>query len=400
MGSFAVDQVKSDGSVALAPDRTLSEAEKTELLVRALPGATTEMFGGQRVVRWRDQVLLKKQVTHLGRTWATFKKRIQIPPSWVDVHSKAQAAGLVPRFIGIYHHGDVTVFVDFDPRTYVRRKANNSAAHVATNDLFQAQTSGAFTRQDRRGNALTSIRADQFAAYLQGRPARVDPRLEVLGQFNEEFMTGERLDALDVVKQMHADRWPDAYQGEWPGFYLECRLDAFLRGSGITSLVEYQKNKTGGLDYDLVFRASGNVDYFGDLKASSSSRADAPGNDARDLEQCVKNFGRFWYVIYEHETWHSRDNGNRATVEWNEWRRSVGRWRKGRDYDPLSYASRFKEAVQFQRMFVLELNVANFHAALGDFAQGQQQGGASRALKVKIRKRDIDNFLIYSSPSA
>ena len=32
-----------------------------------------------------------------------------------------------------------------------------------------------------------------------------------------------------AVQEMHAATWPDRFQGEWPGFYLEYRLDTFLR---------------------------------------------------------------------------------------------------------------------------------------------------------------------------
>ena len=399
MGSIAVDQLNPDGSVTQAPDRTLTEAEKNSLLVRSLPGAYTEVFEGTRVVRWGGYVLLKKQITHLGQPWPGFKKRIQIPRSWVDAYARAREQGLVPRFIGIYQHDDVTVFVDFDPGTFVRRKANNSAAHVATNDLFQAQVSGTFTRRDTRDNVLTSVRADQLASYLSGLVPATDPRLDVFGQFNEEFIDGARIEALEAVKKMHNARWADAYQAEWAGFYLEFRLDEFLRRQQLLDVVEFQRVKAGGLDFDLVFRGSGAVEYYGDLKASSAARLEAPGNDADDLKQCVKDFGRFWYVIYEHETWHSKHNGDRATIAWNDWRYSIGRWPKNKAFDRYSYASKFKEAVRFQRMLILEVNAANFHVALGDFRQGRQQrGGGARAPKVKIKKRDIDNFLVYSSP--
>ncbi|MEH3077608.1 MAG: hypothetical protein PGN11_13225 [Quadrisphaera sp.] len=48
-------------------------------------------------------------------------------------------------------------------------------------------------------------------------------------------------------------------------------------------------------------------------------------------------------------------------------------------------------------MKVLEINAVNFDLVLGDFRQGVQQGGAERALKVMINKRNIDNFLVFSA---
>ncbi|GAA3670125.1 hypothetical protein GCM10022237_32410 [Nocardioides ginsengisoli] len=400
MGTVVVDQIGSNGALIEDVDTTLSDLKKNVLLIAALPGAEVTRYAGERVIRYRDQVILKKQVTHLGNPWPGFKKRIQIPKTWLDVERHATVDGLVTRFVGIYHYGDVTIFVDFDPTTYVLRKANNSAAHVSTNDLYQAQMHGQFSRVDRNGNRLTSVRADQFAAYLIGGYEPSHPRLDVFHRFNVEFLLDDQIDALDAIKEMHAAAWPDTFQGEWPGFYVEYRLDAFLRGRGLGELVEYQKVKhDGAFDYDLVFKNGDTLEYYGDLKASDVTKHESPGNDAEDIKRCVAEYGRFWYVIYEHLTHHARDNGDRATIAWNEWKRSVG-YRGRKPYDPLSYANRFKESVRFVKMMILEVNEANFHVVLGDFAQGKQPGGASRALKVMINKRNIDNFLIYSETAA
>jgi hypothetical protein len=396
VGNTRVDQIGSDGALVEDVDTRLSGRQKDDLLLSALPGATVERFADQSVIRFRDQIILKKQVTHLGHPWPGFKKRIQIPRSWIDVERQARRASLVVRFVGIYHYRDVTIFVDFDPTTYVLRKANNSAAHVATNDLFQAQTLGLFERTDRNGNRLTSVRSDLLAKYLSGTADAANPRIEVFRHFNSEFLSGERLEGLDSVKEMFAAGWPDRFQGEWPGFYLEFRLDAFLRRHDMHSLIEFQKVKLHGrYDYDLVFRNGAIVEHYGDLKASTTSRNEAPGNDAEDIRRCVEEFGRFWYIIYEHDTWLSRDNGDVATIAWNTWRWSVGH-RPKKVLENLSYAKRYKEAVRFVNMKILEINAANFGVVLGDFRQGKQPDGAARALKVMINKKNIDNFLIYS----
>ena len=400
MGSVVVDQIGPDGALVADVDRTLRESEKNALLLEALPGARVATYAGQRVVRFGDDVILKKQVTHLGNPWPAFKKRIQIPNEWLAAARQTAEDNLRLRFVGIYHYGEVTIFVDFDPQTYLSRKANNSAAHVSTNDLFQAQTLGQFSRVDRNGNRLTSVRSDRFAAYLAGVRAAQDRRLECFERFNTEFLRAGRVEALDAVQQMHAALWPDRYQAEWPGFYLEFKLDSFLRSNGLQDSMDFQKSKRRGLyDYDLVFKSGPRIDFYGDLKASDIAARESPGNDARDLGRCVREFGRFWYVVYEHDTLHSRNRGNLATIAWNEWRRSVG-YVGSKEFNPLSYAGRFKESVDFRRMFVLEVNPANFGVVLGDFNQGKQPDGAARAVKVMINKRNIDNFLIYSQDVA
>ena len=104
----------------------------------------------------------------------------------------------------------------------------------ATNDLYQGQTSGQFSRIDRKGNRLTSVRADEFADYLRDGLAPKHPRIDVFHNFNLEFLDGEKLESLVAVKEMYEASWPDRFQGEWPGFYLEYRLDSFLRTRGLT----------------------------------------------------------------------------------------------------------------------------------------------------------------------
>lgn len=394
MGSLSVDQIDATGRVIQAPDVTLSPTKKLELLLAALPGATRERFAGVDAVRFEEHVLLLKQVTHLGNPWPGFKKRIQIPHQWLAAEAAAREAGLSVAFLGIYHHGPVTIFVDFDPATYVQRAANNSAAHVATNDLFQAQLDGVFSREDRNGNRLTSVRSDVLLDYLTGGVDGRDPRLDVFRGFNTELFDGHRVEAVDAVRAMHDAGWPDRFQSEWPGFFLEYRFDRFVRDQGLGHLTRFQKVKRRGeLDYDLVFANAGQVDFYGDLKASDLSAGESPGNDMADLLACLELHGRFWYVVYEHETWHARDNGDEGTVAWNRLRRDLGH-RPAKPYDDLSYARRFKEAVRWEQMLILEVNPANVDVVLGDFNQGRQPDGSARAIKCMIRKRNIDNFLI------
>lgn len=396
MGYVVVDQIGSDGELLHDIDTTLTPAEKIALLLQALPDGVVERYAGARVVRIEDQVILYAQVTHLGNPWPEFKKRIQIPHRWISVYAAARADGLVPRFIGIYHYRGVTIFVDFDPHTYVRRKANNSAAHVATNDLFQAQTRGFFTRTDRNGNRLTSVRADLFDEYLLVGLKDSNPHVEVFEQFNLEFFDGRWIQAIPAGAEMYEAKWPDRFQGEWPGFYLEYRVDEFLRRTRNDRSVAFQKVKfKGEFDYDLVFKRHETVAFLGDLKASDETKDVAPGNDAADLARCIESYGRFWYVIYEHATTYSRDQGDVPVMEWNEWRRSKGHNQR-KVYDPLSYARRFKASVRFSHMRILEVNQANADIVLGAFNQGRQPSGEARAVKVMINKRNIDNFLIYS----
>ena len=397
MGSEIVDQIGPDGALLHAADVTLSPGRKRELLFKALPGAWSEKLGEHTVVRFHDQVILTKQVTHLGRPWESFKKRIQIPRYWIDLEEQGRARGLRVRFVCVYHHDGTTIFVDFDPATYVKRKANNSAAHVSTNDLYQAQTLGQFSREDKNGNRLTSVRAGELATYLLEGYEEKNPHVQVLDRFSAAFLNGARIEGLTAVQEMHAALWPDRFQNEWAGFYVEFRLSRFLQEHGLRDVVVQKEKRKGEFDYDLRFLRDGVLEHYGDLKASNIAVNDSPGNDAASFFRCLEQTGRFWYVIYEHETWHGRDSGNVSTIAWNEWRRSVGHVARSKTYDPLSYAGRFKEAVRFVRVKILEVNAANVGSVLGDFQGGfRQPDGSLRNGKVMIKKKDIDNFLIYT----
>src|SRR5690625_664824 len=167
MRAVQVDQILPDGSLVLDADSKLPFNQRVAIIGRYLPEVYIQQVEGERVLRFDDQALLVRQVHHLGHPWPGFKKRIQIPRRWVSAYHALSGEGVRVRFIGLYHYRQTTILVDFDPATYVLRKANNSAAHVATNDLFQAQLHGSFTRVDRNGNRPTSVRAAPSPAYLR-----------------------------------------------------------------------------------------------------------------------------------------------------------------------------------------------------------------------------------------
>lgn len=393
-----VDQIASDGSLLQDVDTRLSQRRRHELILDALPGATIESYAGVKSVLYEDQLILSKQVTYLGNPWEPYKKRIQLPKEWGAAFAHARYAGLKVRFVGVYHYGDTTIFVDFEPSTYAGNALNNSSAHVLTNDLFQAQTLGQFSRQDKNANSITSVRADEFGAYLRAG-YEASPHIEILDRFSEDFLDGTKIEGLAAVQEMHHAGWPDKFQNEWAGFYVEFRLSGYLAEHELTHYMVVQKEKRRGeFDYDLrLLDGHGRLEFYGDLKASNIAVADSPGNDAASFFRCLEAYGRFWYVIYEHETWHARDNEHVATTAWNDWRRSVGHVGRDAVYNPLSYKDRYKEAVRFVRVKVLEVNHANVAIALGDFQRNfRQPDGKPRKGKVMIRKSDIDNFLIYT----
>lgn len=401
MGAEKVDQLLVTGEVVHDYDRRLTNEEKFGALEAALPGARRTKHAGVNTVQWNDQVILFKQVTHLGHPWESFKKRIQIPKTWLKAYEEIASQGLQARFVGIYMYDGQSIFVDFDPTLYLQRKANNSAAHVATNDLYQALNHGTFERVDKNFNRLTSVRSNLFSEYISGDFAgATDARFSAFEDLNSTLFTDNFIYGLDAVKEMHAAAWPDRFQNEWAGFYLEFSLARQIATDPARYPVEFLKSKIkGSLDFDLRWRApDSSISFLGDLKASDHKQREALGNDVLSLDEAIRLYGKFWYVIYEHETRHARDFADRATIEWNEWRKAMGHVQR-KAYDQLSYHGKYKESVRFINMKVLEVNEANKHLVLGEFNQGVQPSGAARAPKVSIKKAHIENFLIYQARS-
>ena len=63
--------------------------------------------------------------------------------------------------------------------------------------------------------------------------------------------------------------------------------------------------------------------------------------------------------------------------------------------DELSYGKKMKYSVKHNTFLILEINMAN-KKYVADFNQGKQPSGESRATKILIPEKAINNFLIYS----
>ena len=187
---------------------------------------------------------------------------------------------------------------------------------------------------------------------------------------------------------MRDGEWSKWREAEWGGFYVEYRFCRFLEENDhYTTIVCYVQNKKkdGLPDLDLYFPSS---KFYGDIKSSDIKETSILGNDKETVMSCINRDGRVWYVVYQHETIHDRDvEGNPMT-----------RWRThfiGRDDKPLSYVMKMKNTVTYKKMTVFEINRANCHSVLSDFNQGHQPDGSERKKKVKITKKETENFVVY-----
>lgn len=403
------EQITLDKNLVIAQDQPLSDSQLQQCLTSVLG------IGNSRIVRipprkWVFEYmedgktihLLVRTCTYLGNPHPIFKKRVQLP-LWFNEYTNlmhTERPDVDIRYIGVYHYGDVfhgdnIVFVDFQKDTYLLKKGHNSSAHVYTNDLFQAMTYGVFTKEDKYGNTITTVRKDRFKDYLIGKHIQSSNLFDLFRQFNCGFSFGQWLKALDVIKEMHENEWHQWRQAEWAGWFLEYKFNKFTIEENVTNQMRYvgsSLKREGDLDFDIRFDEA---DFYGDLKASDVSKRETPGNDQQNLTECIYRYDKFWYVIYEHETIKDSEQLNyEATRARNRYIKSVD---PSYEKDELSYHKRMKSQVKFVKMSIVELNRINFREALTDFHQGRQPDGKARALKFNINKKVLenDNFVVF-----
>ena len=403
------EQITLDKSLVVAQDQPLPDKELQECLIKVLGKNKCriltvpprkwilEFIDGDKVHH-----LLVRTCTYLGNPHPIYKKRVQLP-LWFNDYTNAinkENPKIDVRYIGVYHygdehHGDNIIFVDFKKDTYLTKIGHNSSAHVYTNDLFQAMTYGVFTKEDYFGNTVSAIRRDKFRDYIMGDVSETTTLFGLFRKFNSGFTFGQWLKAFDAIKEMYENEWNQWKQPEWAGFFLEYKFNKFTIENNITDQMRYvgsSLKREGDLDFDIRFDEE---DFYGDLKASDISKRKTPGNDQENLIECIYQFDKFWYVIYEHET--IRDSVTteyEATKARNRYIKTVD---PSYDKDVMSYHERMKNSVRFVKMSIIELNRVNFREALTNFNQGHQPNGSARKPKFNINKKVLenDNFVVF-----
>lgn len=403
------EQITLDKSLVVAHDQPLSDKQLQACLINTLGKNkcrivivpprkwVVEYIDGGKVYH-----LLIRTCTYLGNPHPIYKKRVQLP-LWFNEYANSvhkENPNIDVRYIGVYHygdehHGDNVIFVDFQKDTYLAKKGHNSSAHIYINDLFQAMTYGVFTKEDFFGNRISAIRRDKFSDYLTNRKPETCSLFELFRRFNNGFTFGQWLKALDVIKEMHQNEWHQWRQAEWAGWFLEYKFNKFTLDNNVTNKMRYvgsSLKREGDLDFDIRFDEE---DFYGDLKASDITKKETPGNDQKNLIECIFQFDKFWYVIYEHETIKdSAATDYEATKGRNRYIKSVD---PSYDKDEMSYHERMKNAVKFMRMTIVELNRVNFREALTEFNQGHQPDGNARKPKFNINKKVLenDNYVVF-----
>lgn len=337
--------------------------------------------------------IISASVTYLSKPHPIFKKRMQLQKWYKDFYNEYSGKdGAIIHIIGVYHYDNMEIYCEFNIDDYINKKMHSSSAHVYTNDLYQAMKNGIFEKTDMNHNRITTVKGINLKEYLLGAK-KTNPVLDLFEKFNSEFDFNRWIKADCCIKEMLDGGWYQAKGTEWPGWYLEFRVDEFIKHENCSSIMMYMGNKNkkeGELDFDLFFST---MYCYGDLKASDISKKEAPGNDQNNTLEEISKYGRLWYILYEHETIKDKDMNNEMARK-----RMALISPSYKEGDHVSYMSRMKHSVNFKRMCIFELNSVNMHELLSDFNQGHNSGKSmsDRLAKFMLKKENINNSLIFT----
>lgn len=386
LSNIKVEQITSSYAVVEDYGEILTRAEMVDLFEKHF--SNIECKNGCMYGWYNDKpyCIYFKNISYLGTPHPYFKKRIQIGDNFKQVFADNQSKGITTLLMGVYKYKETVLFVDFDVTKYATRKSHNSSAHVYTIDLKNGLLFGIFQKEDFNKNIITVFNTDNVTRYLQSKLEKgVDLRLDFIA-FLDEFFAHIPKDwhGAKCYTEMHDAGFNNALQPEWPGFYLEYRLQRFIKEQNASHVVKYSQNKRRGeIDLDLYFPQ---VECYGDLKAHSNDSSGIQGNDW-DTIMSVIDTSSIYYIVCNHDTEKDKDHDNEVTVLWNT---LLGK------SNLLSYAAKMKHSVHLTSYFVLEINRFN-KQYLDVFHQGHNSDGSPRAPKITIKKQNISNFLIHQT---
>ena len=385
-GTFKIEQINSHGEVVEDFDNILSPRETKALVLKIFPETYEDLGNIFTIYKDRIFCIVIKNISYLGNPHPSFKKRIQIDNKTKNLVVTNLEKGIETRILGVYSYDNSPLFCDFNVDDYIVRKLNNSSAHIYTNDLQRARILGLTTKTDFNRNRITvfdSENIENFFKTLVGVYENTEIRtINII----DDFFSGlsKIWNGIDCYEEMRNDHFPDAFQAEWPGFYLEYLFDKFIpKKSKNAKYVEYRKfKKKSDIDLDLYF---GMMNSFGDLKTHSRNSSGILGNDFSTIEKLINN-NRIWYVVCEFDAIKDKDMNFKVTESWNQWLLKE---------DRHSYGGKMKNQVSLLKYYILEINKSNFKY-VKEFHQGKNSNGLPRKSKTLIRKSEIGDFLIHS----
>ena len=137
LSSVKVEQIDSSNNVVIDYGETLSKQEIINIAQDIFSNVVLRDNNIYGRYNKTDFCLYFKNISYLGNPHPIFKKRIQIPNSFKELYDKNSYSNIKTLLLGIYKYKNNILFCDFDTKTYVSRKMNNSSAHIYTIDLLK-----------------------------------------------------------------------------------------------------------------------------------------------------------------------------------------------------------------------------------------------------------------------
>lgn len=321
--------------------------------------------------------LFVKQITYLGNPHKIFKKRIQISKGWEE-----QLKNDNSYLIGVYKYKSTFIYTFFNKDNYINRNTNNSSAHISTFDLLTAQKEGIFTKKDIRGNIITTVHRKEIKGFFEALINKKETKSDEILLFDKfKRNLNQKYYGKDCYREMVENNYTQKFHPEWIAFYLEYKFQTFLdENPDFKKICHFQVNKKrNDIDLDLNF----NNKYLGDLKVHSNNSTSVLGNDSFNIERALDEFGKIWYVVFNHNTEKDSLFNFEVTKFWNTLQNKE---------NLMSYSSKMKNNITFTDFKILEINTYN-KKYLSVFNQGKNS--KTRKPKIKIDKSTINNFLIY-----
>ena len=170
-----IDQILSDGSViCIGYDQKFTPTEIKNLLADCFPDL--EIIDSRVCISainktGKSVCFYIRNINHLGGDWGPEKKRIQIGNDFPSLYIENRKNNIETVLLGIYHYfpdgkNGVTLFACFSSNTYAERHTHNSAAHIHTIDLLNAQKNGVYRRLDKSGNEILVLDKTNFIKHI------------------------------------------------------------------------------------------------------------------------------------------------------------------------------------------------------------------------------------------
>lgn len=394
LSNVKVEQVNLVGRIVEDYGEILSKQELNQILVENFKCEIKSDGFAYGENKGKKYCLCCKNVSYLGIPHPNFKKRIQIPSSFVEKYYENKRRDIETFFIGIYKYQENIIFVNFDTKKYILNKAHNSSAHVLVIDLVNTiRRASYYLKKDARENEIFCFINNKiqrfFDMYLHNTIDLTPRMFKVFNQFFDDL--NPTWYGIDCYKEMIQQDYHRKFQPEWPGAYLEYKFENFVtEHQDVKSVVRYSpvRGSEGAIDLDLYFPL---FDEYGDLKAHTNTSPSIIGNKTSTVKKCIEGKKSIYYVVFNHDTTPDKECNFIVTEFWNS----------SQHKDNLrSYANKMKNKIELTSYMILEINEDNFHYLNSDFQKGfLNSDGNTRSGKISISNKVLPNFIIHEYKS-